>query len=83
MLDQNVASLTGWDGNDNIFIKAYNDNAVENVTFPSIQGGSITTEIAVTNIDKIAPTITGRYTPATPTNGSVEVSITGSDGTGS
>jgi hypothetical protein len=66
----------------NAYYKEYSGNQTESLTFSDTAENTGSTTVTVANIDKTAPTLFADYDPKTSTNGSVTVTITGSDGTG-
>lgn len=78
--NENLVAPSGWTKTENsgtfTYKKVYSQNATETVTFSDNVGNSVSKNISITNIDKIAPTATVEYSTTSATNKDVIVTIT-------
>ena len=64
--------------------KTYTQNATETVNFQNVAVNTVSVQMTITGIDKIAPVINNiAHTPTTPTNQPVTITVSASDAGGS
>ena len=76
--NEEMRALEGWTLSENkkVLTKTYTANKDENVTVSDLAGNNQSTQISVSNIDKVAPEAETNYSITTTTNQDVVVTIT-------
>ena len=78
--DEDIQDIEGWTKvSATEFTKEFTENTSETITASDLVGNSANVDIAIENIDKVAPTISIAYSETNPTNQDVTVTLSSSE----
>ena len=79
--NEQMQVVNGWilSKDRKVLTKTYKVNTTEKITLKDLAGNSISKQIKVVNIDKVAPKATVKYSTTSPTKGNVKVTITSNE----